>query len=484
MSTKLGHLLVTEGLLSEQDRKTIHDASGSTAAGFAKGILALGLLGEEELAAFIADRTHFRVAAKDIFSEIDDRALGAIDTPLLRQLEVLPLRLDSNVLAVAMIDPLDRATVHQIEFFTGCKVKPLIATLKQVRSGLSRLIPGYKPTPSPFELFMATHMGTLRSGQDKKSHAKELVARLQTKPAPAIPAEHADHEIDPMPGSQTDNSDFLESPVNRGTEETENTETQQPAPDPSLDLAAAAGIETPGEPAVNLEPAANPLDSLNSDAAGNGASVPAAATTLAPKFAMPPAVAGNEVIANKALLDLNKRVMDISVQNDPTTSLKVLVDGLFKAGIESGCVAIRNHNEDETVSSDASQGALWSGIDSVANVASGDLRGDLTEQLINAIATYAPEAMESDGWIQILADDSPAVKAALDLIEPGEARTMIETALTTSESVLLMRAFKMQTKPSDLVAIFVWPNTSAGHEALRASVSNALRAYAQKVDKS
>lgn len=486
MSTKLGHLLVTEGLLSEQDRKTIHDASGSTAAGFAKGILALGLLGEEELAAFIADRTHFRVAAKDIFSEIDDRALGAIDTPLLRQLEVLPLRLDSNVLAVAMIDPLDRATVHQIEFFTGCKVKPLIATLKQVRSGLSRLIPGYKPTPSPFELFMATHMGTLRSGQDKKSHAKELVARLQTTPALAIPAEPADHEIDPMPGSASDNSDFLELPVNRGAEETENTGVQQPAPDPSVDLAAAAGIETPAEPAVNPESTANPLDSLNSDAAGNGASVPAAAaaTTLAPKFAMPPAVAGNEALANKALLDLNKRVMDISVQNDPATSLKALVDGLFKAGIESGCVAIRNHNEDETVSSGASQGALWSGIDSVANVASGDLRGDLTEKLINAIATYAPEAMESDGWIQILADDSPAVKAALDLIEPGEARTMIETALTTSESVLLMRAFKMQTKPSDLVAIFVWPNTSAGHEALRASVSNALRAYAQKVDKS
>ena len=153
MSTKLGHLLVAEGLLSEQDRRTIHEASGSTPGAFAKGILALGLLGDEELAAFIADRTHFRVAAKDIFSEVDDRALGAIDTPLLRQLEVLPLRLDSNVLAVGMIDPLDRATVHQIEFFTGCKVRPLIATLKQVRTGLARLIPGYQPTPSPFEVF-------------------------------------------------------------------------------------------------------------------------------------------------------------------------------------------------------------------------------------------------------------------------------------------------------------------------------------------
>lgn len=129
-------------------------------------------------------------------------------------------------------------------------------------------------------------------------------------------------------------------------------------------------------------------------------------------------------------------------------------------------------------------GAIWSGADSVPNASLGELRGELTDQLMGAISTYAPDTMESDGWIQIKADDAPSVKAALDLIEPGEARSAIETAIMTIESILLTRAFKLQSKPDDLVAILVWPNASAGHEALRASVSNALRAYAQKVDKS
>ncbi len=453
MSTKLGHLLVAEGLLSEQDRKTIHEASGSTAGAFAKGILALGLLDEDELAAFIADRTHFRVAAKDIFSEVDDRALGAIDTPLLRQLEVIPLRLDANVLAVGMIDPLDRATLHQIEFFTGCKVKPLIATLKQVRSGLARLIPGYQPTPSAFEVFMTTHMGTLRNGLSKKSKAQELVARLQA-PEPV-------QKSFSMPISEP------------ATIEKSVVEPQiDPMVDPVVDPAAAAPPSV-AEPSVDADPAPAAEEIQTAEDAE-----PPTPEKFKPNFAMPPAVAGNEVIANKALLELNKQVMDISLQTDAPSSLKSLVAGLFKAGIEAGCIAINNH------SGEASTGALWSGADSAPNATLGELRGDLTEALINAIVTYAPDTMESDGWIQISADDAPAVNAALDLIEPGDARAVTENALKTMESVLLMRAFKLQTKLSDLVAILIWPNASAGHDALRASVSNALRAYAQKMDKS
>jgi hypothetical protein len=107
----------------------------------------------------------------------------------------------------------------------------------------------------------------------------------------------------------------------------------------------------------------------------------------------------------------------------------------------------------------------------------------MTGQLIAAIVGYAPESMESDGWIQIPGEDAAGVKAALDLVEPGEPRAAIEAALAGSESVLLGRALKMKGQVRDLVALFVWPNASAGHDALRAAVSNALRAYAQIVDK-
>jgi hypothetical protein len=459
MSTKLGQLLVAEGLLSEQDRKTIHEASGSAAGAFAKGILALGLLDEDELAAFIADRTHYRIAAKDIFSEVDDRALGAIDTPLLRQLEVLPLRLDSNVLVVAMIDPLDRSTIHQVEFFTGYKVRPLIATLHQVRTGLARLIPGYKAVPSAFEVFMNTHMGGLKSSLTKAGKARELVSRLQGPPS--------------VTGS------------------TKGSTTQPVTPasiqDPALDLAAAAPSPESG-PEIDIAAemaAAEPSptnETAQEVAPETGPEAVEEPAALAPAFTAPPAVAVDEAAANKALLALNKRILEISVEKEAPGALRVLVDGLFTAGIEAGAIVIHTPAEGENQSNDT--GALWSGAGSVANVATGDLRGELTGQLITAIVGYAPESMESDGWIQIPGEDAAGVKAALDLIEPGEPRAAIEAALAGSESVLLGRALKMKGQARDMVALFVWPNASAGHDALRAAVSNALRAYAQIVDKS
>ncbi len=462
MSTKLGQLLVTEGLLSEQDRKTIHEASGSAAGAFAKGILALGLLDEDELAAFIADRTHYRIAAKDIFSEVDDRALGAIDTPLLRQLEVLPLRLDANVLVVAMIDPLDRSTIHQVEFFTGCKVRPLIATLRQVRSGLSRLIPGYKPVPSAFEVFMETHMGGLKSSLSKTGKARELVARFQGGPSTPQPA--------PQPVSPA------ASPV----------APARPAVDvdPALDLAAAAAPDSPG-PEIDVAAGMDAATPVQEETAP-----PAQEDTpaiLQPQFAAPPAVASDEAGANKALLALNKRILEISVEKDTAAALKVLVEGLFTAGIESGAITIHAPAEGDKPARDS--GAIWSGKESLANVATGELTGDTTGQLIAAIIGYAPESMESDGWLQIPGEDAAGVKAALDMItsrvdssDSGMTRAAIESSIAGSESVLMARALKMKGQSRDLVTLLVWPNGSAGHDALRAAVSNALRAYAQIVD--
>ncbi|MEY4631365.1 MAG: hypothetical protein RIQ81_1485 [Pseudomonadota bacterium] len=457
MTTKLGQLLVAEGLLSEGDRKTIQEASGNSAGAFARGILALGLLNEEELAAFLADRTHYRVAAKDIFSEIDDRALGAIDTPLLRQLEVLPLRLDSNILAVAMIDPLDRATLHQLEFFTGYKIKPLIATLRQVRQGLSRLIPGYKPEPSAFEAFMATHLSALKTSRSRQDRAKELVAQLVqpvSRHAPISAPEEAEATIPPVESPEANAPEVESSP------ETGVAATAEAAPNPATEPAVgdlAAETTADAGPAVEEAPATPPT-----------------AQPFAPKFTGAPAIAANEAAANKALLELNKKLMDMTVAENSAAALSLLVGSLFGAGIDAGCVAVRRENG-------AIEGALWSGPESVAVAALGELRGDMTPSLMEAITNYAPEVMESDGWLQIPADDDAGVKASLDLIEPGEPRTAIETALRTSESVLLARAIKLPGGAGDLVTVLVWPNASAGHEALRASVSNAMRACSQKL---
>lgn len=228
-TSRLGNLLVEEGLLSEADRRTIRNAAGHDGAAFARGLLALGLLDETDLAAFLADRTHHKIAPKDIVREIDDSALSVMDSPLLERLEVLPLRLQGGVLSVAMADPLDRETIRQVEFFTGYKVRPVIATFSQIREGLKKILPKYEARPTTFEKFLENHATSAfrhlknispqfddptegRSGGTAASHSSfESASPASGFPPPPESAESLDDETDVLAGSNELDSDGLGS---------------------------------------------------------------------------------------------------------------------------------------------------------------------------------------------------------------------------------------------------------------------------------
>lgn len=169
----LGHLLVKEGLLTEADRLLIRRVSGAQGGAFARGVLAIGLLDEDELAAFLAEKTRWRVADKDLSRESRHDAWDTMDRLLVERLEVLPLRQEENTLFVAMIDPLDSDTIEQLQFFTGCRIKPVIATLTQIRKALTRLLSDYKPTKSYLEDFLENH--ALSASQKMRLHS--LVAK-------------------------------------------------------------------------------------------------------------------------------------------------------------------------------------------------------------------------------------------------------------------------------------------------------------------
>lgn len=182
----LGNLLVEEGLLTEADRRTIRRTSGSRGGAFAKGVLALGLLDEDELAAFLAERTRWRVAGKDLLKESLRDAWAAVDRPLMERLEVVPLRVTGDTLHVAMLDPLDQDTLRQLEFFSGYRIVPVIATASQLKVGLTKLLKSYKPSQSQLEQFLTNHATSasrrLRIAEDPGTPPK---ARAEPVPAPS-----------------------------------------------------------------------------------------------------------------------------------------------------------------------------------------------------------------------------------------------------------------------------------------------------------
>lgn|GEM_PF-2544614 len=160
LNSSLGQLLVQEGLLSEDDRQTIRRTCGSGPWAFAKGVLALGLLDEDELTSILADKTNFKVCAKDLISEHDSEVFRHIDPALAARLEVFPLSFERDTLKIAMADPLDRNVLRQVEFFTQLKVRPMIASLREIRRCLTEVVKGYKQYPTELEAFLMHHANT------------------------------------------------------------------------------------------------------------------------------------------------------------------------------------------------------------------------------------------------------------------------------------------------------------------------------------
>ena len=156
-TSRLGLLLVEDGLLTEADRRTIKRNCGGEGAAFARSILAIGLLAEDELAAFLAEKTQWRVAPMDLLAAAEKEAIDAVDRILMQRLEAIPLRIQDGVLHVAVVDPLDQDTLNQLAFFTGSKVRPVIATLSAIRAALKGLDQEYRPERTHLEAFMTNH---------------------------------------------------------------------------------------------------------------------------------------------------------------------------------------------------------------------------------------------------------------------------------------------------------------------------------------
>lgn len=153
----LGSLLVKEGFLTEQDRLTITKTCGQGSWAFAKSIVAMGLLDEDELAAFFAERTRYQIAPKDFLKHLDQDAVLSFDRRLVTKLEVIPLKRDSGKITLGVVDPLDYATLKQVEFFTGLEVKPVVVPLSQLYKGLVTIDPEFRLQPTALTHFLQNH---------------------------------------------------------------------------------------------------------------------------------------------------------------------------------------------------------------------------------------------------------------------------------------------------------------------------------------
>ena len=130
----LGALLVKEGALRPAALERLLATQKETGERLGDAAIRLGLVGEEVIAAALSRQLGLPFEAGPLNPE--PKAVRLVRGAFARQRRVVPLLLDGRTLRVAMEDPLDLATLDDVQFQSGHRVQAVVTTPSGVRNGL------------------------------------------------------------------------------------------------------------------------------------------------------------------------------------------------------------------------------------------------------------------------------------------------------------------------------------------------------------
>jgi type IV pilus assembly protein PilB len=165
----LGQLLVDEGVLTAADlEEALHDQK-ARGGRLGEVLVRSGLATDDEVARALARQLGLPHEASPLLPAPD--APRRITEALARSRLVLPLRSTPQGLAVAMADPLDLGTVDDLQFQTGCRVEPHVASPSAVAEALDRCY------GVSLESLVASLPEELRGPRDPEGDSLELATR-------------------------------------------------------------------------------------------------------------------------------------------------------------------------------------------------------------------------------------------------------------------------------------------------------------------
>ncbi len=138
LTARLGTLLRDAHLISERDLDRAlaeHQAAGQRLGHY---LVAHGMVQERDLANVLS--AQYGMPAADVETlEIPGAVLALVPVKMVRRYMVLPVAVSGGVVDVAMVDPSDSKAIKDIEFTTGLRVQPLIATEWSVERAIERI---------------------------------------------------------------------------------------------------------------------------------------------------------------------------------------------------------------------------------------------------------------------------------------------------------------------------------------------------------
>jgi type II secretory ATPase GspE/PulE/Tfp pilus assembly ATPase PilB-like protein/ActR/RegA family two-component response regulator len=176
---RLLNLLVRCGRIDRAAAVAIERSSAEDGISVIDAMVAAGTLSDADIAKTIADELKMPLLDLHTLS-FTEGGTEFVDEPTAQRLALVPVRMQKDILVVAMANPLDHEALKSLEFSTGLGLRPAVASRDQIleaiqhlykrESSLNSLLDGVEPT-SKFEIIHESDRGA--GPVDVKAAARE-----------------------------------------------------------------------------------------------------------------------------------------------------------------------------------------------------------------------------------------------------------------------------------------------------------------------
>ncbi|MBN2119967.1 MAG: Flp pilus assembly complex ATPase component TadA [Candidatus Omnitrophica bacterium] len=137
MKQRIGQALIQQGLITAEQLNMALTEQAQTKEALGGIVVKLGFLSPKQLSPFLADYFELPfVNLNDIYKEIPPEVIRVIPEDIARRFEVLPIKLDDNLLTLAMVNPLDVVAEDTIKIRTGLKVRPAVCSEEDINTAI------------------------------------------------------------------------------------------------------------------------------------------------------------------------------------------------------------------------------------------------------------------------------------------------------------------------------------------------------------
>ena len=137
MAARIGELLLETGSVTQAGIDEALEGQRASGGRLGSRLVGLGLARDAEVAALLSRQCGVPFIDLGRF-DIEPAAIALLPAATARKYETVPLSRTGAALAVAMSDPANVFAVDDIEFMTGCRVEPVVATQAAVAAAVER----------------------------------------------------------------------------------------------------------------------------------------------------------------------------------------------------------------------------------------------------------------------------------------------------------------------------------------------------------